>query len=208
MATSVREATAIVAANDDVIARLVAAHGPPRLGGHRSGRGRFEQLAEAICYQQLAGKAAEAIWRRVKTAVGGGEFTPEAVVVAGYDALRGAGLSNAKALSLLDLATKVAEGSVRLDRIGRLSDEDVVAELIPVRGIGRWTAEMFLIFTLKRLDVWPAGDYGVRVGYARAYGLGELPSVKELESLGDRFRPYRTIGAWYMWRAAGAAPPT
>src|SRR5206468_1286737 len=134
-------------------------------------------------------------------------FTPEGVEAAGYDALRGAGLSNAKALSLLDLAMKVADGSVRLERIGRRSDEAIVAELVQVRGIGPWTAEMFLIFTLQRLDVWPAGDYGVRVGYARAYELPELPSAKELVALGDPFRPYRTIAAWYCWRAAGAAPP-
>src|SRR3954447_6407217 len=126
MATSVRDATATVAANDPVIARLVDEHGPPRLGGHRAGGSRFEQLAEAICYQQLAGKAAEAIWRRVKAVVPADDFVPEAVVAAGYDALRGAGLSNAKALSVLDLATKVADGAVRLDRIGRLSDDEVV----------------------------------------------------------------------------------
>ena len=90
---------------------------------------------------------------------------------------------------------------MRLDRIGRLSDEAVVAELTPVRGIGPWTAEMFLIFTLKRLDVWPVGDYGVRAGYAVAYDLAAMPSSKELVPLGDRFRPYRTMVAWYCWQA-------
>jgi 3-methyladenine DNA glycosylase/8-oxoguanine DNA glycosylase len=200
-------AAELLAATDAVIARLAAEHGPPELGRRRSGRTRFEQLAEAICYQQLAGKAAEAIWRRVQ-AVAEGAFTPEAVLHAGYDALRGAGLSNAKALSVLDLATKVAVGDVRLDRIGRLADDAVIAELVPVRGIGRWTAEMFLIFTLHRLDVWPVDDYGVRVGYARAYALDALPKPKELAELGERFRPYRTVAAWYCWRAAGTAPPT
>ena len=180
--------------------RLIAEHGLPDLGGRRTGRTRFEQLAEAICYQQLAGKAAEAIWRRVRTLVDG-PFTPDAVLAVGYDALRSAGLSNAKALSLLDLAGKVAVGEVRLDRIGRLSDDDVVAELTPVRGIGPWTAEMFLIFTLKRLDVWPVGDYGVRAGYALAYELAAMPSSKDLLPLGEAFRPYRTLAAWYLWRA-------
>lgn len=189
-----------LAKNDRVMKRLIADHGLPDLGGRRTGRTRFEQLAEAICFQQLAGKAAEAIWFRVRTLVDG-SFTPEAVLAEGYDALRGAGFSNAKALSLLDLATKVAAGEVRLDRIGRLSDEAVIAELIPVRGIGPWTAEMFLIFTLKRLDVWPVGDYGVRAGYARAYELAAMPSSQELEPLGDRFRPYRTMAAWYCWQA-------
>lgn len=189
-----------LARRDPVMKRLVAQHGWPDLGSRRTGRSRFEQLAEAICYQQLAGKAAESIWRRVRALVDG-PYDPEAVLAVGYDALRGAGLSNAKALSVLDLAAKVAEGSVRLDRIGRLSDEAVVAELTSVRGIGPWTAEMFLIFTLKRLDVWPVGDYGVRAGYARAYGLDALPSSKELVSLGDPFRPYRSLAAWYLWRA-------
>jgi DNA-3-methyladenine glycosylase II len=96
---------------------------------------------------------------------------------------------------------------VRLDRIGRRSDEEVVAELVQVKGIGPWTAEMFLIFTLRRLDVWPVGDYGVRVGYSRAYGLPEPPTATELEPLGDRFRPYRTIAAWYCWRVVGTKPP-
>jgi 3-methyladenine DNA glycosylase/8-oxoguanine DNA glycosylase len=189
-----------LAKKDPVMKRLIAEHGLPDLGGRRTGRSRFEQLAEAICYQQLAGKAAEAIWLRVRTLVDG-SFTPEAVLAVGYDALRGAGFSNAKALSLLDLASKVASGEVRLDRIGRLSDEAVVAELNPVRGIGPWTAEMFLIFTLKRLDVWPVGDYGVRAGYAVAYDLADMPSSKELLPLGDKFRPYRTLAAWYCWQA-------
>jgi 3-methyladenine DNA glycosylase/8-oxoguanine DNA glycosylase len=189
-----------LAKKDPVMKRLIAEHGVPDLGGRRTGRSRFEQLAEAICYQQLAGRAAEAIWLRVRTLVDG-PFTAEAVLTVGYDALRGAGFSNAKALSLLDLASKVAAGEVRLDRIGRLSDEAVVAELTPVRGIGPWTAEMFLIFTLKRLDVWPVGDYGVRAGYAVAYDLAAMPSSKELLPLGDKFRPYRTLAAWYCWQA-------
>jgi 3-methyladenine DNA glycosylase/8-oxoguanine DNA glycosylase len=203
---TVREAVAAVADIDPVMAKLVVEHGQPQLGSRRTGRTRFEQLAEAICYQQLAGRAAEAIWARTRAIVDG-PFTPEAVLEAGYDALRAAGSSGSKAVSTLDLAAKVASGEVRLDRIGRLSDEDVVRELVQVKGIGPWTAEMFLIFTLRRLDVWPVGDYGVRVGYARAFGLPELPSSKELVPLGERFRPYRTIAAWYCWRVAGTPPP-
>ncbi|HEX2383265.1 MAG TPA: hypothetical protein VHI95_11545 [Acidimicrobiales bacterium] len=203
---TVREAVAAVSAIDPVMAKLAEEHGPPKLGGRRTGDTRFEQLAEAICYQQLAGKAAEAIWTRTRAIVDG-PFTPEAVLEAGYDALRAAGSSGSKAVSTLDLADKVASGQVRLDRIGRRSDEEVVAELVQVKGIGPWTAEMFLIFTLRRLDVWPVGDYGVRVGYSRAYGLPEPPTATELEPLGDRFRPYRTIAAWYCWRVAGTKPP-
>jgi 3-methyladenine DNA glycosylase/8-oxoguanine DNA glycosylase len=205
--TAVRDAVAAVAELDPVMAKLIAEHDPPQLTNRRTGRSRFEQLAEAICYQQLAGKAAEAIWGRTRALVDG-PFTPEAVLEVGYAGLRAAGSSGSKALSIMDLATKVAAGDVRLDRIGRLSDDEVVSELLPVRGVGPWTAEMFLIFTLQRLDVWPVGDYGVRVGFARAYALADLPSSKELEPMGDRFRPYRTIVAWYCWRVAGTKPPT
>jgi DNA-3-methyladenine glycosylase II len=195
-----------LAALDPVMARLVAAHGPPQLRNHRTGESRFEQLAEAICYQQLAGNAARAIWSRVRGLVDG-PFRPEAVLALGPDQLRAAGLSGSKTASLLDLAGKVDDGTVRLDAIGRLSDSEVVGHLISARGIGPWTAEMFLIFTLGRLDVWPVGDYGVRVGYARAYELAEVPSAKALGPLGDRFRPYRTLAAWYCWRVAGTEQP-
>ena len=185
---------------DPVMAALAARHGPPRLGSRRTGVTRFEQLAETICYQQLAGAAAATIWARVRALVDGA-FTPEAVLVLGPEALRGAGFSGSKAASLLDLAAKAADGTVRLDRVGRLTDDALVDHLTVVRGIGRWTAEMFLIFTLGRLDVWPVGDYGVRAGWAKAYGLPALPSPKELAGEGDRFRPYRTLAAWYCWRA-------
>jgi 3-methyladenine DNA glycosylase/8-oxoguanine DNA glycosylase len=198
---NLQEATALLVASDPVMAALVdqhgVAHGIKRR--RRPGTGRFEHLAESIAYQQLAGKAAAAIWGRVRAAVAG-EFTPEAVLAAGYDRLRAAGFSNAKALSVLDLAAKVAGGTVRLDRIGGRADDEVIAELTQVRGIGTWTAEMFLIFTLDRLDVWPVGDLAVRVGYGRAYGLAEAPTAKELAGLGERFRPVRTLAAWYCWR--------
>ena len=185
---------------DPVMAALAARHGPPRLGARRTGVSRFEQLAEAICYQQLAGSAAARIWARVRALVPGA-FTPENVLALGPEALRAAGLSGAKAASILDLAARAAEGTVRLDRIGRMGDDEVVEHLTVVRGIGRWTAEMFLIFTLRRPDVWPVGDYGVRAGWAKAYGLPELPAPKALQEAGERFRPYRTLAAWYCWRA-------
>jgi DNA-3-methyladenine glycosylase II len=111
------------------------------------------------------------------------------------------GLSRAKVAAIRDLAAKVVDGTVRLHRIGRLRDEDIVTSLSVVRGIGQWTAEMFLIFQLRRLDVWPVGDYDVRTGYALAYGLKQLPTPKELLAFGERFRPYRTVAAWYCWRA-------
>ena len=195
-----------LAAVDPVKEALIGEHGPPReLFSRRRGRSRFELLAESICYQQLAGKAAEAIWRRV-VALTNGPFTPEAVLAVGAAPLRAAGFSNAKTASVLDLASKVASGDVRLERIGRLDDEAVIAQLVTVRGIGRWTAEMFLMFTLHRPDVWPVGDLGVRAGYGRAYGFATIPSAKELAPLGDRFRPWRSLAAWYCWRVVQPIP--
>jgi DNA-3-methyladenine glycosylase II len=117
------------------------------------------------------------------------------------ETLRSAGLSGAKTASILDLAAKVESGVVPLDGIARLSDEEIIERLTIVRGIGRWTAEMFLMFQLGRRDVWPVDDYGVRAGYAVAYGLGDPPPPKVLAGLGDAFRPYRSIAAWYLWRA-------
>ena len=197
------DAAAELARRDRVVARMLADHGPPRLGRPVAGPGRFRALAESIVYQQLNGRAAATIFGRVDDCLGG-EVTPQSLVGAGPHALRGCGLSAAKTAALLDLAAKVGDGTVRLDRIGRLSDDDVVDELVKVKGIGRWTAEMFLLFTLGRLDVWPVGDYGVRVGYAKAWGLAEVPKPPELGPLGERFRPYRSIAAWYCWRAVEA----
>ena len=184
-----------------VMAELVARHGPMRVGRAPRSDERFEHLARMIAYQQLAGKAAETIWGRVRIAVGK-EFTPTAVLAVPDTALTGAGLSRAKAASLLDLAVRVDDGRLRLSSLGRMSDDAVIAELVQVRGIGPWTAHMFLMGTLQRLDVWPIGDYGVRNGFARAWGLDALPEPKELEKLGEEFRPFRSVVAWYCWRAA------
>ena len=160
----------------------------------------FAALAESILYQQLAGAAAAAIHRRFVALFDGG-LSPDAVLALSARRLRKVGLSRSKVAAIRDLAAKIVDGTVRLQRIGRLSDEDIVTSLSVVRGIGQWTAEMFLIFQLRRLDVWPVGDYGVRKGYALAYGLPKLPTPKELHALGERFRPYRTVAAWYCWRA-------
>jgi 3-methyladenine DNA glycosylase/8-oxoguanine DNA glycosylase len=156
-------------------------------------------LAEAIVYQQLAGKAAASIHGRFVTALGG-VVTPEAVLITDPGVLATCGLSGAKAGSIRDLAERVVGGEIALDRIGRLSDEDIVDHLTQVRGIGPWTAQMFLLGTLGRLDVWPTGDFGVRAGFARAWDLPEIPTPKELAVLGDPFRPYRSLVAWYCWR--------
>jgi 3-methyladenine DNA glycosylase/8-oxoguanine DNA glycosylase len=173
----------------------------------RRRREHFAELARMIVYQQLAGKAAAAIHGRFAALFEDEEPTPEAVLATPMAKLRGAGLSTAKATSIRDLADKVLDGSVKLARIGRLSDEEIVRELTLVRGIGRWTAEMFLMFQLGRLDVWPVDDYGVRKGYALLFGHDELPTAKALVELGEPFRPYRSVAAWYCWRAADTLTP-
>jgi DNA-3-methyladenine glycosylase II len=192
---------------DGVLAGLAARHGLPPIGvdGERAGGSRFEALARAIVYQQLAGRAAATIWGRVRAELGG-RVTPETVGALDPERAAACGLSRAKAAALADLAAKVGDKTVRLDRMRLLPDEDVVASLVQVRGIGRWTAEMFLLFTLGRADVWPVTDLGVRVGFAVAWGLDAPPAPTDLELLGEPFRPHRSIVAWYCWRAAEEAP--
>lgn len=194
------QADAALRAADPVMGSLVAQFGPSAIPRHRSPGGHFGALAEAILYQQLAGKAAEAIHRRFLSLFDGGTPTPEAVVAMPDDRLRSAGLSGSKAASIRDLAERLVDGRLRLDGVARRSDEQVIERLVTVRGIGRWTAEMFLIFTLGRFDVWPVDDYGVRTGFARAHGLPELPAPKELAVVGERYRPWRSVAAWYCWR--------
>jgi DNA-3-methyladenine glycosylase II len=195
---SLSAATAEVARRDKVMATLMERTGPFRLP--KATDDHFAALAESINYQQLAGAAAAAIHGRF-VALFDGNLSPKAVLALNPRRLRSAGLSRSKAASIRDLAAKVADGTVPLDRIGRLSDEEIITRLSVVRGIGRWTAEMFLIFQLRRLDVWPVSDYGVRKGYSLAYGLPELLPPKQLQVEGDRFRPYRTVAAWYCWQA-------
>src|SRR6266536_2013578 len=196
--TSFRAAAAEIVRRDPVMADLSRRAGPFRLP--KPTVDHFQALAESILYQQLAGAAAAAIHRRF-VALFDGALSPDAVLALSARKLRAVGLSWSKVAAIRDLAAKVVDGTVRLHRIGRLRDEDIVTSLSVVRGIGQWTAEVFLMFQLRRLDVWPVGDYGVRTGYALAYGLKRLPTPKELQALGERFRPYRTVAAWYCWRA-------
>lgn len=197
--TSIAAATAELVARDPVLARLVELAGPWK-PNPRNPDGPFAALARAIVFQQLAGAAANAIHGRFRALIDG-PLTPDAILALDDGALRGAGLSINKMTSLRDLATKVADGTVALDRTGRMSDEAIIERLVAVRGIGRWTAEMFLIFELRRLDVWPVDDFGVRTGYAVAWAVDPAPTPKQLAALGDRFRPYRSVAAWYCWRA-------
>ncbi len=200
-------AATVLGERDPVMRRLIAEAGPPRV--RRPSTEHFAALVRSVLHQQLAGAAAAAIHGRLVAALGG-EVTPQQLLALPTATLRAAGLSANKAASLQDLATKVLDGTVVLDPPGLRTenDEEVVARLSAVRGIGKWTAEMFLMFQLRRLDVWPTGDLGVRKGSSLAWGV-PVPTAKELEPLGDRYRPYRSVVAWYCWRAcelyAGAA---
>jgi len=188
-----------VASRDPVLAELVSRAGPIK-HRPRDPDGPFGALVRAIVFQQLAGRAAQAIHGRVRATVGD-TLTPETLNKASDAALRAAGLSANKLASLRDLSAKVLDGTVVLTRTSRRSDDELVAELVTVRGIGRWTAEMYLMFQLRRLDVWPVDDLGVRQGYGLAWKLEPPPTAKQLEPLGDRFRPYRSIVARYCWAA-------
>jgi len=193
------EAARILASRDAVIARLLTDAGPPRF--RRAQQSHFAALVRAIVYQQLAGRAAAAIHGRLLAALSG-DVRPEALNALSDAALRAVGLSANKVASLRDLSAKVLAGAVELSprALARQSDDEVAARLSSVRGIGRWTADMFLMFQLCRLDVWPTGDFGVRRGYGLAWKI-PMPSARELQPLGDPYRPYRSIAAWYCWRA-------
>lgn len=197
---SPRQAAAILAERDPVLARLVAEFGPPTLRG--PGETHFATLVRSVTFQQLAGAAAQAIHGRLVLALDG-QVTPEQLLATPTENLRAAGLSGRKAASLQDLAAKVLDGTVMLEprRLARQSDEEIVARLSTVNGIGKWSAEMFLIFQLRRLDVWPTGDLGVRRGFGLAWQI-PTPTPKQLDLLGEPYHPYRTVVAWYCWRAA------
>jgi DNA-3-methyladenine glycosylase II len=164
----------------------------------------FESLARNIIYQQLHGNAAAAIHRRVLDRFGKrGKLAPQAILDAPEEALRGAGLSAAKTVAIKDLAAKTLDGTVpTLARLRRLDDEEIIERLTTVRGIGRWTVEMLLIFRLGRPDVLPVGDLAVRKGFAVVYGLKEQPRPKELLNHGELWRPFRSVASWYFWRAS------
>ncbi len=198
---AVVDGTAALVRQAPEFAPYVDAHGPAELRRARPRRTHFAELARAICFQQLAGAAARTIHTRFVAALDG-DVTPEAVLALPVETMRAAGLSGNKTASIRDLAEKVLAGDVELDRVAKLSDDEIVGELTLVRGIGRWTAEMFLMFQLGRLDVWPVGDLGVRKGYAVIHGWSAMPTPKVLEVLGEPLRPYRSLAAWYCWRAA------
>jgi 3-methyladenine DNA glycosylase/8-oxoguanine DNA glycosylase len=194
---------------DEVLAEVIARVGEFRMET-RPMQSAFCALAEAIVYQQVTGKAAATIFGRVCDLFPGGMsgFTPERALEVTDDALRAAGLSRSKLAALRDLAERSADGRLEaLSELEQLSDDAVIERLVAVRGIGRWTAQMFLMFRLGRADVLPGDDYGVRKGFAVAFKRAELPSRAEVEQWGERWKPFRTAASWYLWRASEWAPP-
>lgn len=201
-----REAVRHLASADPLMADLMRRAGPFALRV-RGMQNPFEALARNIIYQQLHGRAAEAIHRRVLDLFDKGRLRPRDLLEAPEERLRGAGLSAAKLAALKDLAAKTLDGTVPgLARIRRMSDEEIVERLTRVRGVGRWTVEMLLIFRLGRPDVLPTGDYAVRKGFAITYGLDDMPRPRQLESHGELWRPYRSVASWYLWRALELPP--
>jgi DNA-3-methyladenine glycosylase II len=192
---------------DPVLRRLIDEGGPipPEIDRRASRPDPYLALSRAIVGQQLSTKAAGSIWAKFEELFDGSP-TPERVAPADDERLRSAGLSGSKTAYLKDLASRVANGELDLRRIGELSDEDIIAELTEIKGIGRWTAEMFLIFHLGRPDVLSAGDLGIRRAVQIAYELEDLPGPTDLERIADPWRPQRTLACLYLWRSLSNVP--
>ncbi len=190
---------------DPALARVIGEVGPIKFV-HR--HERFPALVRAIIFQQLAGTAAAAILARFVRTAGGDRFpTPAQVLAASDDTLRAAGLSRGKIAYLRDLAGHVRDGSINFHRFPKMADEEIIEHLIAVNGIGRWTAEMFLMFNLLRPDVLPVGDLGVRNAAGRLYGMPKAPTPGELRELGERWRPFRSAASWYLWQSLRTVTP-
>jgi DNA-3-methyladenine glycosylase II len=192
---------------DPVMRRVIRAVGPCTLDPHRLRWTPFQALVRAVVYQQLHGRAAKAILERFVALFDGRGFpSPAAVLAVDPRRMRRVGLSRAKVRAIRDVARKAVAGVVPTRRAAaRLADDELVARLTAARGVGRWTVEMLLIFTLGREDVLPVDDFGVREGYRVAYGLRRQPKPRALLAFGERWRPHRTTAAWYLWRAADRA---
>jgi DNA-3-methyladenine glycosylase II len=183
---------------DPVLRPIITAAGPCAL---RPMTDLFGTLVRSIISQQISTKAAASIGTRLIEGPCHGTLSAANLLAASDDSLRETGLSAAKQRSLRDLAVRVDSGSLKLDELGQLSDEAVIEELIPVRGIGRWTAQMFLIFSLGRPDVLPVDDFGLKTAVQRCYGLNELPARLAIEERGEPWKPFRSIATWYLWRS-------
>ena len=183
---------------DSRFLRLIDEFGYPTFKGENN---YFEALIRNIIYQQLSGKAAQTIYNRFLALFKTTQYpSPDEILITPFENLRGAGLSNQKVTYILDLSKKYVDGTLQLDELDGKSNKDVSAQLIKVKGIGQWTADMFLMFTLNREDVFPLGDLGVKKGVAIIENLPELPTEKHMEEISEKWQPYRTIAAWYMWK--------
>jgi 3-methyladenine DNA glycosylase/8-oxoguanine DNA glycosylase len=204
-------AEAHLATCDDRMRELVSRVGPlllhePETEGPPAVRSTFDALAESIVYQQLNGKAAATIYARVCALFQGGEVHPEGLLALGDGELRAAGLSRGKTLALRDLAKRTLAGTVpTLTELDTMTDDAIVESLVQVRGIGRWTAEMLLIFRLRRPDVLPTTDYGIRNGFMLTYRKRSLPTPEEVARHGEKWKPHRSAASWYLWRAVDLA---
>jgi DNA-3-methyladenine glycosylase II len=191
------EATGHLSRVDPKLAAVIARAGPCTL----KPRGDcFLSLCRAIISQQISGVVAVAITKRFKKLFPRSRPTPKHLLTLSDEQLRSAGLSRQKMSYLRDLAAHFAEGKVPIRRFSKMSDEEIIQSLLPVKGIGRWTAEMFLIFVLNRPDLLPVDDLGVRKGFQKVYGLKSEPKAAKMMQIAERWRPWRTIGSWYMWR--------
>lgn len=183
--------------SDPVMAELIERAGPFRMSYDRP---TFEALAQAIVYQQLNGKAAATIWQRLADAAGG-EVTPDSILKLTPQRMRKCGLSRQKLSYIRDLANRTRSGEVQFASLPSQSDEEVIAHLTRVKGIGVWSAQMFLMFALKRRDVLPTTDYGILSAVRKAYGIKKLPKARTVTRLAEKWRPYRSVACWYLWRS-------
>ena len=184
--------------SDPVLADVIRRVGPFRL---EQRRGRFQALVRSILAQQISTAVARSMWKKLEVRLAPRKLSPETLGQLSFDDLRGIGLSRQKASYLQDLTAKVLDKTVRLHRVHRLTDEEIIEELIQVKGIGRWTVQMFLIFCLGRPDVFAPDDFGLRSAMQRLYGLPEMPKRAQAEELAARWRPYATVASWYLWRS-------
>jgi DNA-3-methyladenine glycosylase II len=201
----IRRAEAHLSSADPVMAGIIKQVGRCRLV-HSRREDPFTATIEAIVWQQLSGKAAATIYGRVLKLFPGGRPTPKAILAASPDAMRAAGLSWGKISYLKDLAAKVLDGTVPIDALDHLSDEEVIETMTRVKGIGRWSAEMFLMFRLQRSDVLPVGDLGIVKAMQRQYGLRKAPKAERMYKIAECWRPYRSVGAWYLWASLDVVP--
>ena len=192
-----RKAVIHLKKSDPVLRAIIERVGPCRM---EFGPAEFSSVAEAIVYQQLNGKAAVTIFKRFAT-LAGEPITPEGVLKLTDAQLRSVGLSKQKSAYLKDLAAKTASGLLDFSRLPELSDEEVIKHLTQVKGIGVWTAHMFLMFSLRRPNVLPTGDYGVQVAVKKHYKKRKLPKPKDMEKIARAWEPYRSVACWYMWRS-------